>query len=1003
MGNKSFFKKIVNLFLLFVVLCCGLFYYYKVENKKSSYNMNLSETISMANIYKSANIDNNDKDKLSWEASNDNVTIKDNVVIANKVGTSHLIAKDKDNKVIYDVTINVLEDNNLSLDSHSVNLKLQQSKKIVVNNSSKSVSLADNDNNEVIAELSKIYSSLEINESDIFSDGSSKLDSVKYVDINEEEEKYEFESSDESVAIVDDEGNIDTISAGEAIVTVTDNNGNEDFVHVVVDDENVDLYTKEYNLAINDIVQLEYRLNSMTYSNSDIIFSSDNNSIATVSNTGEVRAVSSGSTNISLSIGDKVLGKVLINVMENTILPNALDISTQNVDMRVGDVNVVNAVVYPYSANNRVVTWSSENSAIAIVDNGVVRAVGVGETIISATSSNGIRREIKVVVDSKLKEAEDINFSEHFINMNVDDVKKVNYDISPSDAVDKNARFYYDENYVNVSEDGIVKALKAGNTVITIFTNNKMMDTMVINITDNNNGNNAISLNNSDIEMNIGDVDKLIATGKNLDEEELIWSSSNSDIVKVDENGNIEAINSGNVIISVALKNNSSVVANCHVTVKKKVVDVSEIKLNYSDVSLYVGDSKVLIPSFDVDGEVDEELVWSSNDTKVAEVDNKGNVKAIGVGTTVIKVELKRDSNIYAECRISVNAKDIIVNKLAINKESFNMTVGDNDKLSVLVEPANATNNKVNWSSSNEKVIVVDNNGNVKAVGVGTATIKVELDSNNELFATSRVSVKAKQISVNNIKLNKSSLKLKVGEKEQLSATVSPSNANNKEIVWMSDNTNIAIVNSKTGKVKGIKAGTTTVKAISKSNSSIIAKCTVTVVKESNKEKFINNLDYMSKQVKKDGNWHYGGKRYGTFAKARKNKRTIDCALYVSYALVDTGVINSKSRFYKKKSNSIAYSGSAKSGMKKHLKYISGGGKKASTLIKKGKLQKGDIVLWYNQKHTNVYAGGKKWYDGGRWSATGAKDGHKFKTLGPVSISSLNNNWKVWQILRFKD
>ena len=602
-----------------------------------------------------------------------------------------------------------------------------------------------------------------------------------------------------------------------------------------------------------------------------------------------------------------------------------------------------------------------------------------------------------------LKEAEDINFSEHFINMNVDDVKKVNYDISPSDAVDKNVRFYYDENYVNVSEDGIVKALKAGNTVITIFTNNKMMDTMVINITDNNNGNNAISLNNSDIEMNIGDVDKLIATVKNSDEEELIWSSSNSDIVKVDEDGNIEAINSGSAIISVALKNDSSVIANCHVTVKKDLVDVSEVKLNYSDVSLNIGDSKILIPSFDVDGVVDEKLLWSSSDIKIAEVDNNGNVKATGVGTAIIKVSLRNDSSVYAGCRVNVKAKDIVVTKLAINKENFNLTVGDKEKLSVLVEPANAIDNTVKWSSSNAKVITIDNSGNVKAVGVGTATIKVELVSNNKVFATSKVTVKARQISVNKIKLNKSSLKLKVDEKEQLSATISPSNANNKEIVWMSDNTNIVIVNSKTGKVKGVKAGTTTVKAISKSNSSIIAKCTVKVVKESNKEIFINNLDYMAKQIKKDGNWHYGGERHGTFAKARKHGRKIDCALYVSYALVDTGVFNSKSRFYKKQSNTIAYSGSAKSGMKKHLKYISGGGKKASTLIKKGKLQKGDIVLWYNQQHTNVYAGGKKWYDGGRWSATGAKNGHRFKTVGPVAIGDLNHNWRVWRILRFKD
>ena len=86
--------------------------------------------------------------------------------------------------------------------------------------------------------------------------------------------------------------------------------------------------------------------------------------------------------------------------------------------------------------------------------------------------------------------------------------------------------------------------------------------------------------------------------------------------------------------------------------------------------------------------------------------------------------------------------------------------------------------------------------------------------------------------------------------------------------------------------------------------------------------------------------------------------------------------------------------------MEKNLQYISGGGKKVSTLKEEGKLKAGDIVLWQNIQHTNVYAGSGKWYDGGRWSANGGKT--KFKTFGPVTISALNNKWKVWKILRVK-
>ena len=170
---------------------------------------------------------------------------------------------------------------------------------------------------------------------------------------------------------------------------------------------------------------------------------------------------------------------------------------------------------------------------------------------------------------------------------------------------------------------------------------------------------------------------------------------------------------------------------------------------------------------------------------------------------------------------------------------------------------------------------------------------------------------------------------------------------------------------------------------------------------------FVNALQKMSNTAKKDykngHKWHYSNSgTSGSFKTAVKNKnRKTNCAKYISWGLVEVGILKKGQSFYKTGSNGIKYSSdSAKNRMEKNLKYINGHGKKAKTLIKNGTLKAGDIVLWQNIQHTNAYAGGKKWYDGGRWSANKGKTG--FHTFGPVTISTLNNNWKVWKILRVK-
>ena len=186
-------------------------------------------------------------------------------------------------------------------------------------------------------------------------------------------------------------------------------------------------------------------------------------------------------------------------------------------------------------------------------------------------------------------------------------------------------------------------------------------------------------------------------------------------------------------------------------------------------------------------------------------------------------------------------------------------------------------------------------------------------------------------------------------------------------------------------------------------------------VSDSSSSELVNALDKMSESAQKGNktgkNWRYSNSgTSGSFSKAvSSNNKKTNCAKYISWGLIEVGILKPGQYFYKCyggshcNGDSIIYSSDdAKKRMEKKLTYINGQGKTAASLIESKKLKKGDIVLWKNIIHTNAYAGNNKWYDAGRWSANGAKGDLKFKTFGPVKISSLNH-WKVWKILRIKE
>ena len=257
------------------------------------------------------------------------------------------------------------------------------------------------------------------------------------------------------------------------------------------------------------------------------------------------------------------------------------------------------------------------------------------------------------------------------------------------------------------------------------------------------------------------------------------------------------------------------------ILVSCSINSVKELKLNKSTFDLEVGQTEKLNLAVEPAEATLPEIIWSSSNAQVAEVDNTGLVNAISVGKCAITAKIK-DETLSVTSTVTVKHKSI--KELKLDKSSVNLEVGNSEKLNSIIVPVDAAAPEMQWISNNEKIAVVDNNGVINAISIGTTTVTAKI-KNGDLSASCNVTVKAK--SVKGIKLNKTSLTLTVGSSTILQFVLEPTDSGNKNVTYRSSNTKIATVASN-GSVKAIAQGTTDI-TVKSEDGGFTAKCTIKV------------------------------------------------------------------------------------------------------------------------------------------------------------------------------
>lgn len=254
------------------------------------------------------------------------------------------------------------------------------------------------------------------------------------------------------------------------------------------------------------------------------------------------------------------------------------------------------------------------------------------------------------------------------------------------------------------------------------------------------------------------------------------------------------------------------------------IVPVTGVSLK-SSLTLLEGKSSYLIATVDPRKATNKNVTWESSDISVATVNQSGKVVGIKAGTAHITVTTL-DGSKTATCIVTVKAPPVAVTGVSLSSDSETIDAYTSISLSATVYPANATNQKVTWKSSNSSVAKVDQDGVVVAKKAGKATITVTTNDGSKKD-TCKIVVVLPKGSVTGVKLRKTSLTLYEGSGKNLEVIVSPSNAINKDVIWKSIEPSIATVDSE-GRVTAIEKGVTQI-LVTTVDGNKMAFCKVTV------------------------------------------------------------------------------------------------------------------------------------------------------------------------------
>lgn len=633
-------------------------------------------------------------------------------------------------------------------------------------------------------------------------------------------------SSDESIVSVEPTDSTRAVSinakaAGSVIITaINKDNVVVGYSRVTVKEKVTGITLSASNLSLllsAKTYQLRAIITPDNATNQNVTWKSSNTAVATVNSSGLVTLVSSGTTAIIATSADDPSIVAICNItVGQSVTDIKLDETTKT--MYVGDTARMSYIIAPTNASNRDVTWSTTNQAVISVDtNGQVTARGAGVAVLVLRSADGsFMSTCTITVKQK---ATGIDFDVTNLELNVGQTYTIKVTAKPADATDFTLTWTSLDNAIaTVDEKGTITGKAVGKTVImaTSSAGGAVYCNVIVKAAAT-----GLQLNYSEKTVVIGDsldIKASIIPSNAASTVNVVWTSSKPSVATISSSGRLKAIKGGTTIIT-AKTSDGKYTSFCIIHVVEKV---TSIKLNKTYYRLGLNKTYTLKATVKTNAATNPKIKWTSSNTRIATVDQKGKVTGRKIGTVTITAAATDGSGARAVSTIRVVRA---VSSITMNRTSVNTVVGRSVALKATVKPSNATFKTVNWTSSDEKVAIVDSSGRVTALSAGAVTIKASAKDNNGRYATSYVVV-SQRVPANSVTIINQNLTMVVGETTTVQKAINPTTSTDSYI-WQSDNKTVASVDSSSGRVTARTPGIANVTVMTESGKMATTKVTV--------------------------------------------------------------------------------------------------------------------------------------------------------------------------------
>ena len=482
--------------------------------------------------------------------------------------------------------------------------------------------------------------------------------------------------------------------------------------------------TNNGTVKVRDTLELEaevtYSDSSQMVTNNGITWTSSNPLIATVNSNGLITGVKEGNAKITASSGNVQSNAFTVQVQKRELAIEKITLDS-TAEVAVGSEITLVAQKEPWDAENLPIKWRSDNKAVATVDaaSGEVHGIKVGTANITAYSEadSGVYATCRVTVTNPVQS---IAFDNPPATLKVGDTVNFALTINPPEAT--NASIVWSSSNAGVAtvKDGAVTGLKAGETTITAAVQGSptIKDDWKLTVEDVAVSN--VILDESSLTLGINETKQLIATvlPENATNKAVTWQSLNKSVADVDNSGKVTGYVAGEAEIQVSSVADGTKLAKCTVTVKS--YNVTGVTLDRTTAEIPVNGKVILKATVQPNNASNKEVTWESSDTAVATVKD-GEVTGCMKGKATITAKTK-DGDKTATCEVTVSTTAVPVSSISLSPSSASLDVGQTVALEPSIDPQNATDQTVTWSSNDESIAKV-NGGVVTAVSVGQAVI----------------------------------------------------------------------------------------------------------------------------------------------------------------------------------------------------------------------------------------------------------------------------------------